>query len=78
MNINPSIKSGDLGRIGGGHEGGGGGDLLSQLGQRVSEALDKGRGAEAPHNSVDIKAVSNFMSGISGQPLAGMNHSFVV
>jgi hypothetical protein len=78
MNINPSIKSGDLGRLGGSRESGGGSDLLSQLGQRVSEALEKSRGTEAPQNSVDLKAVSNIMSNISGQPLAGMNHSFVV
>ena len=78
MNINPSIKSGDLARLGG-DQGGGGSNLLAQLGQRVTDALDKAGGAgTAPINSVDNQMVKNYISGISAQPLAGMNHSFIV
>jgi len=78
MNINPSIKSGDLGRIGGNYEGGRGSDLLSQLGQKVSDALDKNRGANIAQNSVDNQIVKDYISSISAQPLAGMNHNVLV
>jgi hypothetical protein len=78
--INSAINSGALsGRIGGDFDGGQGtGSLLSQLGQRVADALDKGRGAEAAKNSVDNQAVMSYINGLSSQPLAGMNHNILV
>ena len=82
MEIRPSIKSSDLsGRIGGDYQGGaGGGDLLSQLSQRVSDALSKGSagtGTPLAQNTVDSQQVKSYISGLSAQPLAGMTHSVI-
>lgn len=81
MEIRPSIKSEGLnGRIGGDFEGSGN-TLLSQLSQRVSDALDKaGNGSAAQghgQDSVDNVQVRNYISGLSAQPLAGMTHNVV-
>jgi hypothetical protein len=83
MEIRPSIKSEGLnGRIGGDYQGGAGGDLLSQLSQRVSDALDKagsGSAGQGPQgmNSVDNQQVKNYISGLAAQPLAGMTHNVI-
>ncbi len=83
MEIRPSIKSEGLNsRIGGDFQGSGGGsDLLAQLSQRVSDALDKtggsaGQGQQGV-NSVDNQMVKNYISGLSAQPLAGMTHNVI-
>ncbi len=80
MEIRPSIKSEGLsGKIGGDYQGGAGGDLLSQLSQRVSDALSKTGNGQAVQgqNSVDNQMVKNYISCLSAQPLAGMTHSVV-
>ncbi len=80
MEIRPSIKSEGLsGRVGGDYQGGG--DLLSQLSQRVSDALDKAAGGTAAsqqgQDSVDIQQVKLAIGGLSNQPLPGMLHNTV-
>ncbi len=82
MEIRPSIKSEGLsGRVGGDYQGGG--DLLSQLSQRVSDALDKAAGGAAAtpasqgQNSVDIQQIKLAIGGLSNQPLPGMLHNTV-
>ncbi|MBN3032702.1 MAG: hypothetical protein JW873_01260 [Candidatus Saganbacteria bacterium] len=78
MEIRPSIKSGDLGgRVGADYQGGGG-DLLAQLGQRVSDTLGQGKTAEQNKISVDSQLVKQLISGLFNQPLPGLNHDFLV
>ena len=69
-----SIKSGKI--QGGSHDGAN--DLLSSLGQRVSDTLAKGRTEESNKINLDSQLVKNYISGISAQPLPGMSHNFVV
>lgn len=57
----------------GGEQAGGVGGKLAQLGPSVFDALQQGLTADTAKNSVDKQQVINSMSGISGQPLAGMN-----
>jgi hypothetical protein len=79
-----SINSGFSGRLGsdfaggvsGDFAGGGASSRLGNLGPSVADELARQRLNSA--GAIDIKAVSNCMSGISGQPIAGMNHSFLV
>ena len=58
------------------------GNLLSQLEQRVNQTLNQkggaaGGGAQTA-DKINPQDVANFMSQLSNQPVAGMNHSVLI